>query len=186
MGRPKAWLPFGDQTVIERVVAQVGEAVSAVIVVGAQGQELPALPTAVKIVHDDVPDQGPLGGLAAGLAATSCGCEAVYLSSCDAPFVNPALVRRLFELLGNKTCCVPRVGGRLHPLSAVYRVGVLDKVREHLRKSRLRMLELVEDLPARIVATGAFADVDPDLKAFWNLNTKENYEQALREAGLGS
>jgi molybdopterin-guanine dinucleotide biosynthesis protein A len=72
----------------------------------------------------------------------------------------------------------------LHPLAAVYRVEVVHQVRENLAKSRLRMLDLVDDVPARIVAVGALADTDPDLKTFWNLNTPADYEQALREAGL--
>jgi molybdopterin-guanine dinucleotide biosynthesis protein A len=184
MGRSKAWLPFGNESLLERVVRQVEQAVSPVIVVSASGQELPALPAKIPVVHDDIPGQGPLGGLAAGIAAVPADCEAVYLSSCDSPFVAPALIRRLFELVGNKSCCVPRVGGRLHPLAAVYRVEVVHRVRENLARSRLRMLDLVDDVPARIVAVGALADTDPDLKTFWNLNTPADYEQALREAGL--
>lgn len=181
MGRPKAWLPFGDQTLLERVVERVGQAVASVVVVGARGQELPSLPIYIRVVHDDIPDQGPLGGLAAGLAAVAGDCDAVFVTSCDSPFVAPAVIRRLFKLLRDSDCCVPDVAGREHPLAAVYRVRVLETVHRHLMQCRLRMLDLLDDLVMRVVSEDEMFDVDPDLKTFCNLNTPADYEQALRD-----
>src|SRR6516165_10634403 len=100
MGRPKAWLPFGAELMLPRVVRLVSEAVTPVVVVAAPGQDMPPLPPTVEIVRDPEPGRGPLRGLATGLAALQGVAAVAYLSSCDVPFLRPAFVRRLIDLLG--------------------------------------------------------------------------------------
>jgi molybdenum cofactor guanylyltransferase len=95
MGTPKAWLPFGDELMLPRVVRIVREAVGLVVVVAAPGQDVPPLPADVRIVRDEVEGRGPLGGLAAGLAALEGEADVVYLSSCDVPLLRPEFVRRV-------------------------------------------------------------------------------------------
>ena len=95
MGQPKAWLPFGNEFLLPRVVRILREVVDPVIVVAAPGQELPPLPTEVEIVRDREEGLGPLNGLASGLAALLDRVDAVYLSSCDVPFLRPEFVRRI-------------------------------------------------------------------------------------------
>ena len=124
MGRPKAWLPFGNEVMLTRVVRLLGEVVTPLVVVAAPGQEVPALPAGVEVVRDPERGRGPLQGLAAGLEALQGRAQAAYLSSCDVPFLQPVFVRRLLDLLGDHAICVPRVGGYLHPLAAVYRLEV--------------------------------------------------------------
>ena len=67
MGEPKAWLPFGGERMLQRVVRLVANVVEDVAVVAAPGQELPPLPPSVILARDPVPGRGPLQGLAAGL-----------------------------------------------------------------------------------------------------------------------
>src|ERR671936_2243425 len=124
MGRPKAWLPFAGEIMLPRVVRLLGEAVRPVVVVAAPDQEVPPLPPEVAVVRDEEKGRGPLQGLAAGLAALEGRADAAYLSSCDVPFLRPAFVRRLIDLLGAHAICVPRVGAHHHPLAAVYRLNV--------------------------------------------------------------
>src|SRR5207245_3248051 len=119
MGRPKAWLPFGDEVMLQRVVRILGGVVGPVVVVAAPDQELPALPDSVLIVRDEEKGRGPLQGLAAGLTALEGRADAAYLSSCDVPFLRPAFVQRMIHLQGEHAICVPRVGDYHHPLAAV-------------------------------------------------------------------
>lgn len=53
MGRPKAWLPFGGELMLPRVVRLLSEVVSPVIVVAAPEQELPPLPAGIAVVRDE-------------------------------------------------------------------------------------------------------------------------------------
>ncbi len=185
MGRPKAWLPFAGEIMLPRVVRLLSEVVSPIVVVAAPDQELPPLPQEVGIVRDEEKGRGPLQGLAAGLAALRGKADGAYLSSCDVPFLQPAFVRRLIELLGDHRICVPRVGDYHHPLAAIYRIEVEDAVRQLLSENRLRPVFLFEKVPTRIVEPAELADVDPTFQSLRNLNTPEDYEAALREVMAG-
>ena len=180
MGQPKAWLPFGGEIMLPRVVRLLGEAVAPIVVVAAPEQDVPPLPAGVEVVRDEEKGRGPLQGLAAGLMALRGRADAAYLSSCDVPFLRPAFVRRLVELLGDHAICVPRVGDYHHPLAAVYRLGVADAVARLLAEDRLRPFFLFEAVPTRVVAAEELADVDPAFQTLRNLNTPEEYEAALR------
>jgi molybdopterin-guanine dinucleotide biosynthesis protein A len=185
MGQPKAWLPFGPELMVQRVARLLGEVAAPLVVVAAPEQDVPPLPSSIAVVRDEERGRGPLQGLAAGLAALRGRADALYLSSCDVPFLRPAFVRRLIELLGDTTICVPRVGDYFHPLAAVYRLDVEDVVQRLLAEDRLRPAFLFEAVPTRIVAAEELADVDPTFETLRNLNTPEEYEAALRDLDAG-
>jgi molybdenum cofactor guanylyltransferase len=180
MGRPKAWLPFGGERLLQRSVRIVSEVVDRVVVVASPDQELPALPAEITVVRDAEKGRGPLQGVAAGLTAVCETCDAAFLSSCDAPFLEANFVRRMIDLLGDYVIAVPETGGRRHPLAAVYRVDVLPIVEELLNANCLRIGTLLDRCPTRFVAADELADVDPDLHSLRNLNTPADYEKALR------
>lgn len=181
MGRPKAWLPFAGELMLPRVVRLLREVVEPVVVVAAPEQDVPSVPGDVAIIRDAEQGRGPLQGLAAGLEALRGRVEAAYLSSCDVPFLRPAFVQRLIELLGDHAICVPRVGDYHHPLAAVYRLEVGDAVSRLLEENRLRPVFLFEAVATRIVEAGELADVDPTFQTLRNLNTPEDYTAALAE-----
>jgi len=181
MGRPKAWLPFGNEVLLQRVVRVLREVVRPVVVVAATGQDLPPLSTDVLVVRDDREFLGPLNGLAAGLAALPDAVEVSYLSSCDVPFLRPEFVRRVLERLGDADICLPEVGGFKHPLAAAYRTGVLPAVRELLAANRLRPVYLTDLRPTRVLREVDLIDVDPSLRSLRNLNTQEEYAAAIDE-----
>lgn len=185
MGRPKAWLPFGDEVMVQRVVRVLGEVVGPVVVVAAPGQDVPPLPLEVGIVRDEVEGRGPLQGLAAGLGAIGGRADVVFLSSCDVPFLRAAFVRRVVSCLGEHTAAVPNVGGFLHPLAAAYRIGVLPEVRRHLAANLLRATALFDTIPTRLIESRELADADPTLDSLRNLNTPDDYATALRDLADG-
>jgi molybdopterin-guanine dinucleotide biosynthesis protein A len=181
MSRPKAWLPVAGELMLARVVRLLGQAVEPIVVAAAPGQDVPLLPNDVSIVRDEDEGLGPLAGLAAGLKALHGRADAVYLSSCDVPFLRPAFVRRLIQLLGDYTVCVPRVEGYYHSLAGVYRVEIADHVRRLLEERRLRPVFLFDAVPTRVVEPHELSDVDPTFQSLRNLNSPEEYQAALRD-----
>lgn len=184
MGRPKAWLPFGGELMLPRVVRLLGEVLQPIVVVAAPDQEVPPLPAEIKVVRDQEKGRGPLQGLAAGLAALHGDAVAAYLSSCDVPFLRPGFVRRLIDLLGDDMICVPRVGDYHHPLAAVYRLDVRQTVAGLLAENRLRPFFLFDAVPTRIVEADEFANVNRSLQSLRNLNTPEEYEAAVCDLAM--
>ena len=187
MGRPKAWLPFGPELMLQRVARLLAEVVGPIVVVAAPGQDIPELPGGIEVVRDPVADRGPLQGLAAGLAALPDDAELAYATATDVPFLNPAWVGRLAGLIGDHDLVIPDIGGYLHPLAALYRRRpVLPVVEFLLSEGRLRPVFLLEDLRGLRVDAEMMSPVDPGLGTLRNLNTPDDYRRALTEAGFGA
>ena len=184
MGRPKAWLPVGDEPMLSRVVRILREVVGPVIVVAAPGQDVPPLPAEVAIVRDDVKGLGPLAGLAAGLTALAGRVDAVYLSACDVPLLQPTFVRYMAESLHDDAIAVPHIGGYYHPLAAVYRLSVLPVVRDQLAATNLRMQSLFDLVPTRVISAQDLAAIDPETRFLHNINTPLEYADVLRILGV--
>ena len=183
MGVPKATLPFGPETMLQRVVRLLGTAVSPLVAVAARGQELPSLPAGVIITRDEREQRGPLEGLRAGLKALPESVDIAYITSCDVPLLVPAFVERMVEMLGDHDIAVMEIDGFPHPLSAVYRRSTLPHVEALLEKDRLRPVFLFDAVRTRRVSPDEMRLADPDLRTLRNLNTPEDYQAALLEAG---
>ncbi len=184
MGRPKLSLPFGDESMLGRVVRIMGQVVSPIVVVAACGQELPALPAGTLVATDEIENQGPLAGLAAGMKALRERADAVYASSCDLPLLKADFVREMVEALGEHEMAVPWDGTCYHPLSGAYRTSVVTRVNRMVAEGRLRAQLLVQEFDARIVDVLELRRVDPALGSLFNINTPEDYHRALIAAGL--
>jgi len=184
MGTSKALLPFGDETMLQRVVRLLGSVVSPIVVVAATDQDLPALPVEVTVTRDEREGRGPLEGLRAGLKALPDGVDAAYVTSCDVPLLVPAFAHRMIELLGDDDVAVIEVDGFAHPLSAVYRRRVLAQIEALLAADRLRPVFLFDAVKTRRVQPSEVTAADPRLLTLKNLNTRDEYRQALAIAGL--
>ncbi|MFV1958159.1 MAG: molybdenum cofactor guanylyltransferase [Planctomycetota bacterium] len=177
MGLDKATLPFGGETLLQRVVRRLAPVVGETVVVAGPDQALPPLPAGVRVARDDVPEQGPLAGIAAGLAVATA--DALYATGCDVPFLCPAVARRLFDRLEGHDAAVLVQDGFVHPLAAVYRRAVRPAAVRLLAAGRPRPLHLLEEVDALHVPTDEILDLDPALETLENLNTPEAYEAAL-------
>jgi molybdenum cofactor guanylyltransferase len=187
MGRPKAWLPFGREAMLERVVRLAATVTRPIAVVAAPGQELPTLPADVAVVRDVVSGRGPLQGLAAGFVAIGPVVDLVFATSTDVPFLEPAWIMRSAELITGYDLVIPRVDGHDHPLAALYRVSAVLPVMESLLGEGCPgPVALVEKVKSRIVGAEEMRLVDPELGTLRNLNTPDDYERALRDAGLAT
>jgi len=181
MGAAKALLPFGPETMLQRVVRLLGTTVSPIVAVAARDQELPALPADVIVTRDEREGRGPLEGLRAGLKALPASVDAAYVTSCDVPLLEPAFVEHMLALLDEHDIAVMEIDGFTHPLSAVYRRRVLPQVEALLAQDRLRPVFLFDAVRTRRVSPDEMRVADPDLRTLRNLNTREDYEAALRD-----
>lgn len=181
MGSSKAHLKLGAETLLQRIVRIMGEVLDPVVVVAAKGQSLPELPKRVIISTDKNEGQGPLEGLAAGLEALKDRCDAVFLSSCDVPFLKKEFIRGMVGALGEEKMCIPRTEGFFHPLASVYRVDILPDVLQLLGEKKLRPFYLLEKVKGKIIEEELLRQFDSELFSLKNLNTPEDFEKALSE-----
>jgi molybdopterin-guanine dinucleotide biosynthesis protein A len=174
MGRDKASLPFGKETMLQRVTRLVAMVADGVIIVGRRDQQ-------ASTVHDGIEDQGPLVGLAAGLAASKTELNLVV--ACDMPLIKPAVLQRLIDAREEfDDACVAVVDGHVSPLCGFYRKrAVIDnKIRELLAHGDRSVMGLLDIIKTKRVDAAAFRDIDPNLETFISVDTPEKYADAIK------
>ena len=176
MGASKALLDWHGGTLVRRVTAILQRVADPVVVVHAEGQELPHLPGVERAV-DRSPDRGPLEGIAAGLRAVADRCPAVFVSGTDLPFLHPELVLALAAARGEHDVAVPVADGHVHHLCAVYGSDLLPAVEQQLARDELRVGLLLEGIDVLRLDAAAL----PHPESLRNLNTDDSYRQALAE-----
>src|SRR5687768_3993149 len=176
MGQPKALLPFDGEPLIAHIVGRLGHVFAETIVVAAPDQELPPLPVA--LVRDQVAYQGPVSGIYHGLTAATK--EVCFVTSCDAPFLNLALISHLVSQIADSDVVVPFWQERFQPLHAVYRRSVAPLLHDQLERADLRPISLYPKVRTREIYEDKVRRFDPEGLSFLNINTPEDYQDAVR------
>lgn len=182
MGKPKAWLPFRSEFLLQRVVRRLSTVADPVVVVRAPGQTLPELPENTLVTEDTISHRGPLQGIASGLIALRETTDVAFVSSTDAPFVDPQIVTHFGELRGSSyDLVVPYAAGRHHPLAALYSMHVLPEIERLLAANQLRLMDLLSRVRTLVVGEEELTKLDPRLRFLSNVNTPEDYRAALAD-----
>jgi len=175
-GRDKAALPWGDGDLLGVIVSRLATVCDEVLV--AVGDRTLAMPPGARGVVDAFVGAGPLAGIHAGLRAARH--PVAFVTACDMPFVEPAAVPFLKELLVGYDAAVPRVAGRWAPLFACYATSCLPAMEQLLSSGVRRVFDLYGHIRCRAVPGEAFLQFDPELRMFQDLNTPGDYARARR------
>src|SRR5262249_3341663 len=170
-------LPFGNETLIERVVRRLAPCSSEVVVVRGPHVRLPPLPDEIRVVADEVPLQGPVGGIRYGLAAART--EFAFVCGCDHPFLDPAIAPLLAEPAGNGDGAIVVCKGVPQPLLAVYRKRVATIAATMLACGERRAVRLVEHARLAEVSDDELFAVDPSGLSLLDVDTPQEYQDAL-------
>ena len=176
MGRDKATLVLGEQTLLQHVVNIVQPLFSKVVVSVRQIRPEIELPQ----ICDTYPNAGPLAGLCAGLeqAATPW----IFAVATDMPFVQPAMIEQLAQRRAGFQAVVPVVQGHPQPLAAFYSASCLPTIQGLLSGSGKRsMRAALEQLTVCYVDASELLAVDPSLQSFFDLDTPEDFAVAKKK-----
>ena len=176
MGQPKSLLLFDGEPLIVHIVRALNQMFAETVIVAAPEQELPDLPAI--LVRDEVAYQGPVGGIHYGLKAASG--KICFVTSCDVPFLNAALISHLTSRIANHDVVVPYWENRFQPLHAAYRTSVLSLLQEQLDRGELRPVYLFDKVRTRRIGEDEIRRFDPEGLSFFNMNTPDDYGQALQ------
>ena len=175
MGRPKCWLPAGQETFLQRIVRTVSAVAPEVIVVAAADQELPPLPRTVAVIRDLQPAGGPLVGLLSGSRQLQSDPAYVFVSGCDTPFLRREFIARVVAGCEGYEAAVPVSARRRHPLAACYSAGSLRLLEDLIIAQEQRLQAWLNRLKVQELHACDFSTVDPELESLINLNTPEDW-----------
>jgi len=132
----------------------------------------------LRVVSDLLPGAGPLGGLYTAIRAASPARALVV--ACDMPFLTAPFLRRLVAAAAGVDAVVPRTADGYHPLCAVYAPSAAEPIRRRIESGRLKVIDALADLRVREIGPEEIAPYDPDGILFFNVNTPDDYQRALR------
>lgn len=189
MGVDKAALILQGRTLLDRAI-DVALAVSPnVLVVGGEagrrraGDEDAGRPESgphaeVRFVADDLPGQGPLGGLVTALRHSGTSVLAI---ACDMPWLTSEALRWLIELDGEIHADAPQLGtvttwhGQLEPLFSIYRPACLPLMEARLARGERALHRFIQASGFRTLDVPAWVG-----EQLANVNTPEAWEAARR------
>lgn len=174
MGRDKALLRVGDETLLDRTIRILNEVTGDAIVVADSEDRYK---TEVRIIPDLFPGAGPLGGIVTGLSAVGDGYHLVV--ACDLPRLRPEILRLIVVEAEGFDAAIPEVRGHLEPLCAAYHSRCAGIMKNDLSKGIRAVHESIRNLRARIIPEEEIRRIDPNLESFTNLNTPEEYAELL-------
>ena len=156
LGRDKAAEPFGDETLLRRVVRRASESVGSndvVIVVANTGQSERA-PADIphRLVLDALPGSGTLGGTYTGLEAARS--EWALVVACDLPFLSAPLLHYMTGLRDGVDAVVPVIDGRPEPTHALYSRRCIPSISQRLQAGQLKAAGFLDLVRVRYVDEG--------------------------------
>jgi molybdopterin-guanine dinucleotide biosynthesis protein MobB len=175
MGEDKAFAPFNGKTLLEWMrdkLAPLFPHVFAVVRDPSRFHDL-GLP----VVNDALPEVGSAVGLYTAVLAAPT--ERVICLACDMPFVTPQFLWRLADRSEGFDVLVPRHGGYMQPLCAVYGKGTLDAYRGFIASGGRRIFDIYPDLNTGYLDMDDGRYGDPE-QLFMNVNTPDELEAARR------
>lgn len=140
---------------------------------------LESLPYPVDVLVDQLPQRGPLGGVYS--AMVSAPSPWLLVTSCDAPLLEPALIRLLMQRAdeasglvkapGGARAVVARVEGRLHPFPGAYSILSAPHLLQALQKNALKMVDLLAEIQVDCLLPDDISAGGGTSCSFLNVNT---------------
>ena len=181
MQSPKAELLWGDGSLLfDRVEAMLACSYPVVVVRRLADQALPPINTEAETTVDAIPDGGPLVGIRSGLEHVADRCDAAVAIGCDFPFFTGDTLHWLNEQLGDHAGVVPMNGDTPQPLCGLYRVSLLDELKRAIEGGKREAKAMLELSGVVTIDTATVDAYDKERRFLHNINTQEEYEQALK------
>jgi len=187
IGLNKAFLEIGGKRIIDRTVEIYKKIFDEILIITNTLEDYQYLTESVilgeaknlklKIYTDLIPHRGSLGGIYTGLYYSKS--DYAFFSACDMPFLNERVIRHIIKGAKDYDIIVPYFKHRLHPLHAVYSKKCLPLIKVMVGKNRLK----IKDLFLKCKVKRVMDIPQTKLPPFSNINTKENYKQAIKLQG---
>jgi molybdopterin-guanine dinucleotide biosynthesis protein A len=182
-GLVKSLILVGRQTIVDRQVALLRPRVREVVVSAAE----PLVWTSLPVILDRHADAGPMAGVTAVLAETQAPW--VLAVAGDMPLLSAAVIDLLLAgATAEVDAVVPRVGGHVEPLLAMYGARCLPVMLDRLARVATRMADVSLDAMLKVawVEDAQLRAVDPELSSFRNINTASDLHALTAQSSRAS
>lgn len=181
MGRDKAMLEIDGVTMISRAIDLIRGVGVEPVVVGMPVEF--ARQTKTRVIADQWPDSGPLGGIATALRDSQEIWNLVI--ACDMPYLTREWLRFLLDTVRACTAdaIVPMNERGVEPLCAIYHKRAEPAIRTALENGIRKVIDGLSTLKVEYVERAAWKAFDSEGLLFKNMNEPADYEEAKTRLG---
>lgn len=179
-GLHKGSLLYREKTFIQILETELKKGTSRVSI--SYGRKRKEYAGECKVILDNYPGCGPIGGIHAGLR--ECTGELLLTAACDMPLLKIELYQYLHDLLFRKETngisydgVVPKADRRIHPLSAIYRKRAGGVMEEQILSGNYRLSDALKRMNI------LYADITEEkryVQMLRNINTLKEYERLIK------
>ncbi len=168
MGQDKGLLKYKGIAFCSHIIAAALPCCTELIVVSNQ-QEYAQF--GYPMCSDNLENKGPLGGLEAGINASTKTFQLVL--SCDMPLLSTALLKKLCVQTPNRPSICMFIGqNQKHPFPGLYHSGLILPIRQTIEANQLGLLAFIASQSQHIIDVTA-----GDEKQLLNINYLKDYHQ---------
>lgn len=178
MGKDKAFLPFGDSTVVAHLLQLFNSIFEqTLILVHNRAKFLNNGIPRRFLMEDLVKNRGPLGGLSTGLAyALYPQC---FVATCDMPLLHASFIRDMIQAWEGETfdaLCTKDSEGRWEPFPGIYSRENRSLINVLINLGHLSMSRLFE-----VISVDCWNLPETYRDVMMNMNTPADYEAVLEK-----
>ena len=134
-----------------------------------------------KLVKDIFQNKGSLGGIYSGLENSSNDYN--FITACDMPFLNIDLMKYVNSFPRNYEILIPKTKSGYETMHAIYSKKCLKTIERNIKLDKLKILDFFEGMNVQEIDEESLKKIDTNFtRAFFNINTKEDYEEAVKVA----
>lgn len=177
-GRDKTSVMLGGETLLERTARRLSALFEEIIVVRGEGcaEDASQAVPGTREVKDIHKARGPLGGIYAGLSASTSLHNMVV--ACDMPFLDMDLLRYMIGLTEGFDVVMPRLGENTEALHAIYSKDCLRPIEALIERGEFRVIRFLDAVRVRFVEEIEIDRFDRERLSFFNINTQADLSRA--------
>ena len=190
-GTDKALAKIAGRTMLQRTGDLLGHVCDEVSVI-APAAKYEGTPW--KVIEDQWPGEGPLGGILTALhylragqnesrtGDTESATQWAMILGCDLPFLTRDFLLFLRERAGVSSAQVvaPESSNGLEPLCACWRADALTSIQEEFDTGVRKVTQAMKQVRMEVLDESAWKRFDSGNRLFWNMNTRADFLEASR------
>ncbi len=180
MGTNKAFIKVGGLTIVERVLGVLKEVFDERLIIADDVELFRGL--GARAIPDFYKGAGSLGGIYTALLNSSS--ETTFVTACDMPDINASAVKRVISApLDGALAVVPFIGGRAHPMHALYHRECLRPIEKMIKAGNLRITHLLDNIEVKRLRENDFKGLAIK-ESVANINTREELQRRGTEVEI--
>lgn len=176
-GENKALLRVGEKSNLERILSFSADYFNEIFIIANDSSKFKGYDIA--IYSDIFRNVGPLGGIHSALLHSRT--DNVFFLPCDMPFISEYIVKKEIEFYFKTECevIIPRTGKFIEPLHSIFSKNLLSGLEDHIKSTDNYAIRHFFDKTR--VFYWDIEDSEDNKKAFFNINTHHDLENAIKE-----